>query len=258
VKHLLPTVDDAALRNDAGRSPPGTERLWRAWATRYSVEESMPPAPRQLLTTEASRAGLTLDALTLAQLERYVDLLVTWGLRMNLVSCPEPATVIERHLPDAFFLAATLRALDPATGIDVGSGGGLPAVPLSVLLPDLELDLVEPSRRKCAFLRTVCHDLSLPLRVHASRLEQLLLPPRDVAMSRATWSPETWLERAPSLVRDGGWIVVFLARAEAAPPVPEEVLELRRTSYVLADGTPRLLLVYTRTGLRPRTRAGMT
>src|SRR5262245_7384559 len=83
--------------------------------------------------------------------------------------------------------------------VDVGSGAGAPAVPLALLRGDLKLTLVEPLRKRVAFLRTVLGALGLVGRV--SVLERKLDPeapglpeaPYDVALSRATFAPELWL-----------------------------------------------------------------
>jgi 16S rRNA (guanine527-N7)-methyltransferase len=101
----------------------------------------------------------------------------------------------------------------------VGSGGGLPALPLALLRPDLVIRLCEPIAKKAAFLRTAIRELKLADRValEARRAEELTEEvagnvPRelfDVATSRATFAPETWLALGRRLVRPGGRVFVL-------------------------------------------------
>ena len=79
--------------------------------------------------------------------------------------------LVGEHFPDAFALARKLE--QPARVIDVGSGGGLPAIPLALLRPRLAITLVEPIAKKAAFLRTAIRELGLGDRVsvHVGRGE---------------------------------------------------------------------------------------
>lgn len=146
----------------------------------------------------------------------FCQLLLTWSARINLTGARSMAALIEAHLPDAFVLARLLPA--PAHVIDVGSGGGLPALPLALLRPTLAIDLCEPIAKKVAFLRTAVRELGLGgrLRLHAARAEALLaiLPARfDVAMSRATLPPAEWLALGQRLVVPGGRVMALTTPA---------------------------------------------
>ena len=121
------------------------------------------------------------------QLLRYCDLLLTWSARINLTAAPSVEALLEVHLPDAFALAS--RLADAAAVVDVGSGGGLPAIPLAVLRPLLTVELCEPIAKKGAFLRTAIRELGLEgrVRVTAGRGEQIAAARPasfDVAISR--------------------------------------------------------------------------
>jgi 16S rRNA (guanine527-N7)-methyltransferase len=102
--------------------------------------------------------------------------------------------------------------------IDVGSGGGLPAIPLALLRPELAFELCEPIAKKAAFLRTALRELDLGGRatVRTARGETVAKEiekggPRafDVAISRATLAPEKWLALGRRLVRPGGRVFVL-------------------------------------------------
>jgi 16S rRNA (guanine(527)-N(7))-methyltransferase RsmG len=207
----------------------------------------MNPALDALLARELERARLSVDARSRQTLSRYLELLETWGQRLNLTARPDPGSVIERLLPDVLVLASELEPAGVATRvIDVGSGAGLPGLVLALLRPDLDLTLVEARAKRCAFLRTARHALGLTFSVLEQRLEG---PPADrplfdVACSQAALPPERWLTLAARLVGPGGRVVAFLRRLLPSP-LPVLALE-RQVSYALADGTPRCLALYRR------------
>ena len=151
-----------------------------------------------------------------ASLIQYAELLIRWNQSINLTGARSIGAVIAEHYPDAYALAKRLDR--PARLIDVGSGGGLPALPLALLRPDLEIRLCEPIAKKAAFLRTAIRELKLAERValEARRGEELagelaVDPARrfDVAVSRATFAPEAWLALGRRLVRPGGRVFVL-------------------------------------------------
>ncbi len=199
----------------------------------------------ELIQGEAGRAGLQLDAELIHRLTCYTELLTHWGQRINLTAKPEPSHIIQRHLPDAFFLKTALDSTEPCfTAVDAGSGAGLPGVILALLCPGLRLTLVEPTRRKCSFLRTVSYELDVPVSILQQRVEAAQISPQDLACSRATWPPEEWLRRARALVHDKGKIVAFFSSTTKAPVPPPGLEEIQQFPYTLSDGTPRCLIFY--------------
>lgn len=202
---------------------------------------------RRLLEEEVRRARLSLSLKQLEALEGYLELLGRWGGRMNLTARTEPDWLIGHHFPDAFAVAAEMGVwAEGRRCIDAGAGAGLPGVILAATIPGLKVTAVEANRRKCAFLRTVAHELDLDVQVLEGRLEELKVAPHDLAVSRATWAPGEWMERSCGLVRPGGRVVLFLARGDGLPPATWELRESRRVHYSLSDGTPRLLVVMER------------
>ncbi len=201
-----------------------------------------------------SSFGLLIDHVTAQRIHHYIELLCFWGRRINLTSRPDPQNILERHLPDAFQLAAALQPLSthtqllpnssPLTCIDFGSGAGLPGIPLALCLPHLKLTLVEPNHKKCSFLKTACHELQLAAEILPMRMGQVALPPQDIACSRATWSPDVWLNRATAWVKPGGEIITFVAHLKELPLSPAALQKNRTLPYELLDGTPRFIVTY--------------
>jgi 16S rRNA (guanine527-N7)-methyltransferase len=124
-----------------------------------------------------------------ADLESFSALLNKWQRVQNLVSRETLAEVWQRHIADSLQILPLLRDGDSVV-LDLGSGGGLPAIPLAIACKGgrRRFVLVEPNSRKASFLRTVARDLALDVQVKAARAEELAaadLPEIDVITSRA-------------------------------------------------------------------------
>lgn len=176
---------------------------------------------------------------TRGALLHFASLVSTWGARTDLVAARSPAALLEILCLDAFIVAEGIPR--EQTLIDVGAGAGAPSLPLALLRPDLHLTLLEPRRKRVAFMRTAVGGLGLSERVvvREGRLEDLKEERFDVALSRATFEPAEWLDRAAPLA---GIVAVLLGTAE--PPAGDIMWQ---ETYETAKGGPRRALLY-----RPR------
>jgi 16S rRNA (guanine527-N7)-methyltransferase len=143
-----------------------------------------------------------------ARLERFCAVLLEWNKRVNLTGARNFDDLEGEHLPDSF---AAARLIPPNSRVvDVGSGGGLPAVPLAILRPDCSLTLVEPRGRRVAFLNTAVRTCACRnIRVVQGRSDDKGMGGFDLATSRATFVPEEWLELGKDLVGRPGRVLVF-------------------------------------------------
>ena len=139
---------------------------------------------------------------TMAALEAYVALLLRWNRTINLISRGDEALIWERHIADSLALAALLPA-EFSHAIDIGSGGGLPGVVLAIAT-QRPIHLVESDQRKSAFLREVTRELSLPIIVHATRIETAKPPKAPVITARAVAPLTTLLAFATPHLAPGG------------------------------------------------------
>ena len=140
-----------------------------------------------------------------ADLESYAQLLRKWQAVQNLVSRETLNAVWSRHFADSLQVLPLLKAGDRQL-LDLGSGGGLPALPLAIALkgPNHHFTLIEPNSRKVSFLRTVARELGLNVAVEGRRSDQVdsrETPVPDVITSRA-------LAALPALC---GWMQPFFA-----------------------------------------------
>ena len=156
-------------------------------------------------------AGIACSEGNARELEAFCSLMLKWNASLNITGAKSAGDLAEEHLPDAFVLA---RFIDQGSQIvDVGTGGGLPALPLAVLRPDLRIHMIEPRAKRVAFLRTAVRELSLlGAQAWLGRVEDWKTDAGspDVAISRATFAPEEWLPIGMGLVRTGGRVYALL------------------------------------------------
>lgn len=146
-----------------------------------------------------------LSGAVVERLDKYLDLLVKWGKRINLTGTTDRTELIRFHLHDCLHVVPHL--IDGAL-VDVGAGAGLPSMVLACRDPERPITAVEPTNKKVAFLRTVKRELGLAaVEVQAVRVEKLEAHTFDIAISRATWSLDRWFEIGEQLVRPGGVLV---------------------------------------------------
>jgi 16S rRNA (guanine527-N7)-methyltransferase len=144
---------------------------------------------------------------TSARLDEYVDLLLKWQQRTNLVAAATIVQVWTRHVADSL----QLLSLAPAARVwvDLGSGGGFPGLALACALADTagaRVHLVESNAKKAAFLRETTRALRLPALVHARRIEdfsQGLADSPDVVTARALAPLTRLLGYAEPLLKKG-------------------------------------------------------
>lgn len=156
----------------------------------------------------AARAGITLKPSQEATLNRYLDLLFQANRRMNLTRITDRQAAQVRHVADALTLLAHLPA-GPASIADVGSGGGVPGLPLAIVRPEAQFVLIEATRKKAAFLRQAANELRLTnVMVLDYRAEQVargrLRESFDVAVARAVASLAWLAEWCLPLLKIGG------------------------------------------------------
>lgn len=151
-----------------------------------------------------------------AKLRTYVELLRLWSPKINLTgfSLDEDLEAALDRLILEPVSAAALLPESIQTVVDVGSGGGSPALPLAIAAPRLSFTLVDSSTRKCVFLREAIRATGLTsATVRAERIEAVAGAPShetfDAATVRAVRLDETLIDHLSVLVRLGGFLIYF-------------------------------------------------
>ncbi|MDF7679550.1 16S rRNA (guanine(527)-N(7))-methyltransferase RsmG [Enterobacteriaceae bacterium ESL0689] len=131
-----------------------------------------------------NEAGISLTDHQKNQLVAYVGLLDKWNKAYNLTAVRDPNEMLVRHILDSIVVAPYLQGTD---FIDVGTGPGLPGIPLSIVCPEFRFTLLDSLGKRIRFLRQVQHELALPnITLVQSRVEGFHPPSLfDGVISRA-------------------------------------------------------------------------
>lgn len=159
----------------------------------------------------------------------YVDLLAGPGVERGLIGPRERPRLWTRHVLNSAVVAAALPSGAAVRVIDVGSGAGLPGIPLALARPELRLTLLEPLARRVTFLDETVSSLGLDVEVIRGRAEDVRDRVWDVVVARAVAPLERLLALADHLVHAGGMLVAVKGRTAAAE-VASSVAEIRRRS----------------------------
>lgn len=195
-----------------------------------------------------ARIGLELPENRYRLLCRYADLLLDWNRRVNLVSRQDTGRVLSYHVIDS--LAAQSLVPAGARAGDIGTGAGLPGIPLAIARPDCEFLLVESVRKKTEFLSLVLDELRLAnAGVIHDRAEDIPPLDCDTVLSRLTGPTPKTLPRLAAHARTTGTVVLYKSPA-AAPDLPAGLLRKLRLRVARTEdlrlpltGLPRRFIV---------------
>ena len=139
------------------------------------------------LATGIATLGLALNATQRAALTAYLALLSKWNKTYNLTAIREPQRMVTHHLLDALAVVPHLPTTPGLRILDVGSGGGVPGIPLAIARPDAHVVMIDSNHKKAAFLVQAAIELKLPnVETHALRVEDFAPAlPFDIVISRA-------------------------------------------------------------------------
>ena len=191
----------------------------------------------EILAARAAEAGIPLTAEQIGQFSVYHEMLLDWNTRMNLTALTALEDVAVKHIIDSL-TAYDAALFDGArTLIDVGTGAGLPGIPLAVYAPHLTVTLLDALNKRVRFLTEVTAAMGLQnVRCIHARAEEAARTVEhraayDIAVSRAVARLPVLLEYTLPFVRVGGTLLALKGRAYA-----EEQKEARRAAEVLGGG----------------------
>ena len=178
--------------------------------------------------------GIDLPVEAQARFAAHLELIAKWNQVHNLTAVRDIGQMVDLHLLDSLSVLPYIEAA--CTIVDVGSGPGLPGIPIAIARPRAEVTLLDSSHKKCAFLRQAKTELKLAnVEVVCDRVEQWR-PPRqfDAVIARAFSELADFIIQAKHLVAPGGRLIAMkgvypfeeIARVPASHRVAQ-VLELR-------------------------------
>ena len=202
--------------------------------------------------------GFHLNDPAIDLLSRYFNELFKWNKKINLVARAGEREIIEKHFLDSLTLLPFMQKQEEKKWLDVGSGGGFPGLVVKICRPELDLTLVEPRRKKAAFLQHMIRTLGLKqVRVREARLEagdQTLFNGETFPLisSRAFSKIVDFLDLCRSFVPVGGKVICMKGpgaeeelngwRAKR-PESPYELVE--KTEWRLPfSGAERIVLIF--------------
>ena len=154
----------------------------------------------------------------------YLSELKKWNKAYNLTSLKTDEDVIIKHFLDSLLYLNALPEGEVSV-LDVGSGAGFPGIPLKVMRPEIMMYLLEPSRKKANFLRHITRTLALDtIEVVEKRIEEVQSLTVDVAVTRALFEIEGFIEKASPHVKEGGRLIL-----SKGPKVKEELEAIKET-----------------------------
>ncbi len=177
------------------------------------TEEMIHEASSQIRELLTDRYPL-LSEEVVGRFSRYYGLVLKWNPRLHLTTLTEPHQFLARHVDEVLF--ASQFVLEGVTSIwDLGSGLGVPGIPLKILRPELEMVLVESSRKKAIFLEMVISEIGLVhSRVDCQRIEALSpLPAGSLLTARAVEQMERLVPQMIHLSRNSFQILLFCSRS---------------------------------------------
>ena len=200
----------------------------------------------QLLHDGCRTLGVTVTPAQADKLCRYATLAMDWGERINLTGAQTVEVFTTHHILDALTGLPHLNIQPGDRWADVGSGAGLPGIPLAVMTPDTHWLLVEPREKRWAFLLEAVHRLELAnvTPVHA-RIEEADIPAGSLsgvvsrALGAATFAASIWL--APH-----GTLACWTGTASTDWETTELLDAPEQIQLTRPDGAVYRLLVYTR------------
>lgn len=249
-----------------------------------SKPERKPPTPASMplgaltptpeFLAAAGNLGIAFEPGDLDLLGRFLAMMLETNKTTNLTAITDPAQAWLKHILDALTLVPAIASIEqPPAGepnlddigpslIDIGSGGGVPALPLAIVMPKLRVTMVESTNKKADFLEGVARELHLPnTRVLRSRAEVIGHERRehrelyDFATARALGHLAIVAELCGPLVRPGG--VVIAVKGQKADQELEEsrkALGLLGLRHVETADTPTgRLVILEKTTRTPRT-----
>lgn len=202
--------------------------------------------PEEALAQGLAALGIALPAAASDKLLAYAALLYKWNRTYNLTGLRDPDQAVSHHLLDSL---AVLPYLPAGSLLDVGSGGGMPGIPLAIVRPDLPVTLLDSNSKKSAFLQQAAIELALSnISVHGGRVEQY-----HPSVGFATITSRAFSELADFvklsrhlLSGDGRWLAMkgVWPHAEITRLPPDIVVEaVHRLAVPGVDGERHLVVM---------------
>ncbi len=195
----------------------------------------------KLLIDGAWDLGIKLNTQQVWMFETYTSILLDWNKRVNLTSIIDPKEIAIKHYLDS--LTCLVAGIpENAKVIDVGTGAGFPGMPLKIVRQDLDLTLLDSTKKKLHFLDAVCSELGfldielLHGRAEEAGKDEIYREGFDMVLSRAVTEIKILAEYCLPLTRVGGFML-----AQKGPDVVEELKEGKKAIETLGGSLAKVI-----------------
>ncbi len=164
--------------------------------------------PDEIISDGLASLGIEATAAQVSAMVLHMDELSRWGRTHNLTALRDANEIAVKHMLDSCLY---LRAIGPEVHslADIGTGAGFPGVPIKIMRPDITVYLIEPAKKKCAFLRHIIRRLNLTgITVINAKVSEASGISADIAVTRALFSVREFIEGAGDIVAPGGAFVL--------------------------------------------------
>ena len=179
-----------------------------------------------------------------AKIREYISLLLKWNRTVSLTTVTDPLEIVRRHFGESMF-SVNLLPVENCRLADFGTGAGFPGLALKIAAPNIQVELIESNKKKCAFLAEAIRVLELSgVNIHSQRLEQIR--PNflhvNIVTARAVGEFKLLLRWASEALSDGGEILLWLG-AEDATRIATNSGWIWQPAIKIPDSQRRFILV---------------
>jgi 16S rRNA (guanine527-N7)-methyltransferase len=178
------------------------------------------PTSHELIRSTIATYGQTVDPDISRKISIYMDLIELWNRKISLTAVTDPQDILRFHFGESIYPLQFL-GFERGRLADVGSGSGFPGLAIKIFRPDLEIVLIEPNKRKCAFLAEVARSLKLSsVEIISKPFKESGVPPKSLQFvtSRALAKFENLLSWSDACIIPGGAVVLWVS-AQAASQI---------------------------------------
>ena len=209
---------------------------------------------RDRLKKFADSFGVTIDETTLEHFDLYAELLVDWNEKINLTAITDPEGITVKHFADSLSVFGFVDFPEGAKVIDVGTGAGFPGLAMKIVRPDLELTLVDSTKKKLNVVEDIAGKIGVNVELIHARAEELqkgeLSGSFDFSVSRAVANLKKLSGWCLPFVKSGG-LFVAMKGAKADEEIADAKKEIKRFggklekvhSFDLSDAGERNIVV---------------
>ncbi|MGB9715936.1 MAG: 16S rRNA (guanine(527)-N(7))-methyltransferase RsmG [Thermodesulfovibrionales bacterium] len=187
--------------------------------------------PDELLKRGITELGFIFTKEQIDAFMTYLIELKRWNKAYNLTGLHKDEDIIIKHFLDSLLYLKAIPEGEIKIA-DVGSGAGFPGIPIKIIRDDIEMFLLEPSRKKCAFLNHIIRQLKLKrVKVIEKRIEETKVGYElpfsvDIAVTRALFSIKDFMKKASHIIKKNGILIL-----NKGPKVREELKMLKKIEY---------------------------